>query len=260
VTDNSARDDLLQQLFGPPAVAAADIHELRAWTHKHTAMSKTAGSIAARELCQATDPDWKYRALTNELIKIDGGKRPRTYGGRVLRAESTMDTIISVAHGVDPRETRRESTKDLETLWPAQQNSFTGWLSSLVDINHFGPNVAAEIRAEQSQLRLPYVHPAIWMTLVWAADSDYTSAVATALIETTPRELWKFATTVDYGEHWFAGMSGFPEEWFDLFPRGQISMYLRSVVCNGWMTSHQIASYMNLPMPRGARSTTESWI
>lgn len=257
---SAERDALLQRLFGPPEVAAADIHELRAWTHKHTAMSKTAGSIAARELCIATDPTWKERALTNEMIAPDPGKRPRTYGGRIWKAESTKDVIIEVAHGSDPRSTRKESTKNLETLWPAQQNSWVGWVSTLVDMNNFDPHLGMQMRTWTSALSEPYVHPAIWMTLVWAADSSYTAAVADILIETTPHDLWKFATTVPPGEHWFWGLAGFPVEWLELFPKGEIAMYLRSLVCNGWMTSHQVAVYMGRPMPRGARTTHESWV
>lgn len=260
MTDHAARDQLLEEIFGPPEVAAADLHELRAWTHKHTALNQTAAAIAARELCRDTDPTWPARALTNESIKPASGKRPRTYGGRVDRAESTADVVIDVAHGNNAKSTRKESTKDLETLWPAQHYSFVGWMSLLVDINQLPFDLGMAMRTWASPIEIPYVHPAVWMTLVWAADSSYTGAVHDIMLRTTPRELWKFATTVTPGDHWFAGMAHFPEEWLDMFPRGEIGMWLRSVVCNGWMTSHQVAVHMNRPMPRGARTTEESWI
>lgn len=255
------RDALLEEIFGPPEVAAADLHELRAFTHKHTSLARTAGSIAARELCMKVDPTWKLRSLTNEMVTANPGARPRVYGAKVRRAESTKDVIISVAHGAEHMKTVSVSSKNYESLWPCQMKSWQGWLSDLCDIRRLDYELAARMRGYDTELPHPYVHPAIWMTLVWAADSDYTEAVARALLDSgVPMELWKFATTVAPDVNWFRGMGQFPSEWLAMFPEGELAMYLRALVCNGWMTSHQVAAYMGRPMPRGARTTHESWV
>lgn len=258
------RDPLLEHTFGPPHVAAADLHELRIWTHKHTALSMNAASITGRELCYATDNTWHLRALTNEKVLASPGLRPRMYGGKVLHAESTLETVIAVADGREAIGTKPRPTKNLESIWPAQFMSWFTWVNAACDLAEMaGITIghASEIRANRAPLGGHYVSPALFMLLVRESASPYTSAVAGALSEgVSDIDLWKFACTVAPDPQWFNGMGEFKREWLRQFPGGQLAMWLRAVVCNGWMTSYQIAKYMGLDLPVGARSTEQGWI
>jgi len=246
-------DDDYEYLFGAPEVAAADLHELRAWCHNRTMLTPTRGSQVAREICVKVDPTWPARALTNERVMLPVGSRLLGKGIKVRLAESTIESMMSVADGRNPPTVTSRSARNLEPLWPAQSSSWSTWVMHAMDLNKIDDR---EMRHHYEPLALPYVHPAVFMMAVRDAKTPYLTAVGEAM--DMPRSLWKFGTiAMEFEDFWLRGLTGFAREWLDLFPRGELAMWLRSVVCNGWMTSHQLATYMGLD---SARSCAESWI
>lgn len=249
----SGNDEVLEHLFGPPRTAAADLNELRVWAHGRTALNPTTASQAGRELCVRIDPSWPARALTNERVKVPAERRPRGYGIDVLVAESTIETLTSVAAGARPITTKKRSSKLFETLWPAQSSSWRTWVLQAQDLSRGlgGP----EMRSHDRSLSLPYVTPAAFMVAVRKGGTPYLDRVGDHM--ELGREVWKFGCVDGLDDLWSMGLSQFRREWLDLFPLGELAMWLRSSVCNGWFTSHQLARYMGLET---ARSCTDSWI
>lgn len=247
-------DDVLEEVFGPPKVAAADLHELRAWAGATTALTPNQRSSQGRELCRSIDPTWPARALTNEKVTIEGDARLRPHG-RVVLGENTLESMAAIARGVKVNQ-RKIWAKDFRQLWPAQAQSWRTWRSMLADRT---PNGSSELLSSEAAIPSTYFHPAEVMMAVREMGSPWTIAVANEMV--LDRTVWKFAAIPFPGDGWFAGLSGFPRSALDLFPDGELADWLRSVVCNGWMTSHQLAWVMGLADdPRGARSTRDSWI
>lgn len=246
-------DDILELIFGPPNTAAADLNELRIWAHGRTALTPTHASATGRELCVRIDPTWPARGLTNERITLPPGSRPRGYGYNVKVAESTIETMSAVSEGLTASTTVTRTFKLFETLWPAQCTSWQTWVMQAQDTNQgLG---GAEMRNHNAPLMLPYIHPASFMMAVRSGGTPYLDAVAGEMV--LGLETWKFACIPGVDELWTAGLCGFRQEWLDLFPRGELAMWLRSTVCCGWFCSYQLARYMGLP---SARSCRESWI
>ncbi len=175
-----ASDDLLEDLFGPPAVAAADLHELRVWCHGRTALTPTEASSRAREIIRGIDPTWPARSLTNEKVTMPYGTRPRGFGMKIRLAESTIECLEAVAHGDDPVTTKWRSPHDYETLWPAQSQSWGTWVSQCQDRR--GGIGGPEMRQHAGQLTLPYVHPAALMAGVRRGGTPYLDAVADVMV------------------------------------------------------------------------------
>ena len=250
-----------ERQFGPPEVAAADLHELRLWGHKRTALTPNEASSKGRELICRIDPSWPARALTNERIKLPEGRRPRSYGVTVNVAQSTMETVLSVADGVDPPSTVRRPAKNFETLWPAQSNSWRTWVYHVIDVAREDCSAVNEMTSDPPRNFIQPVHLLLAVRDAAAgivtipALHAYFEAIADRMV--LDRQVWKFATTVFPGDGVLRGLVDFRQSWLDQFPGGDLALWLRSLVCNGWATSHQVAAVMGLPT---ARSTKESWI
>lgn len=248
-------DDLYEELFGPPSVAAADLHELRGFCHNRNSLQPTPGSATVRELCRKIDPTWPQRALTNEKVMLPPGSRLRGRGLNVQLAESTMEAMLSVAGGKNAASTKKRSASRLEPLWPAQNSSWGTWVMQALDLSGLA---CPEIRQWNRSLDLRYVHPTEFMMAVRAGGTPYLDAVGVAM--DMPRTLWKFASIIlepSLADLWTMGLNGFQRSWLDMFPRGELALWLRSMICNGQMTSHQLATYMGLS---SARSCSEGWM
>lgn len=246
-------DENLEAMFGSPAVAAADLHELRIWTHKRTSLQPNTASSAGRELCMSIDPTWPLRAMTNERLSTTSATRPRGYGAKAKVAESTIEAMMSVADGREARTTVTRSSRLFETLWPCQAGGWNTWVNQVCDLT--GKSVP-EIRTHRNGLdTVELVHPAQFMLLVRAGGTPYLDAVADAM--DMEHSLLKFASICYPPAMFFDGLPEFQRAWLDRFPDGELALWLRSTVCCGLFTSHQLAWVMGLET---ARSTTNSWI
>lgn len=255
LTEQTAR-----MIFGSPVEAAADLHELRVWSQARTSLQPCAASSAARELCVDIDPTWAQRALTNERVHIH--TKPRGYGVKVKVSESTVEMMAAAAEGKDHRSIKPTSSKNYETLWPGQSCSWASWVGTALDQHR---EDATEIRQHLVSGSMPrYVHPAVLMMAVRKGGNPYLDEIASLM--KIPQNLWKFGcTTIPMRDmnhevirdSWTRGLDQFQQEWLDMFPNGELAMWLRSVICNGWMTSRQLAWTMGL---NSARSCEQSWI
>jgi len=268
VTDwtNGLTDDQLEEIFGPPQVAAADLHELRVWGHSRTALTPNAASTIGRDICMRTDPTWPGRALTNDQIILPPGRRPRNRSMRVKLAESTVETMLSVADGKSPLAPAERRSNALELLWPAQSCGWLTWVMQIADLSApRRPDIADELTAMRRHTTpfsaKPYLHPARLMMAVRDGGSGYVDAVAAAVASEVPtRSMWKFGCLPlpEPAGLLLEGLVGFGSEgWLDLFPDGELALWLRSAVVCGWMTSHQIAWTMGV---ESARSCKEGWV
>lgn len=245
-------DEIYESVFGPPKSVAADLHELRVWAHSRTTITPTNASVTGRELCKRIDPTWPERALTNERVMAPPETRPRTADLKIRLAESTVEVMAQVASRSNASSTRKVSFRNHETLWPAQQSSWQTWVMMVRDMT--GTVEDPEMTRGERSLDLPYIAPAELMMAVREGGSPYLDAIGEAM--EMGRPFWKFGCTVmEFPDMWTMGLNGF--RWLDLFPKGELAMWLRSVVCNGWACSGQLARYMGL---ESARSCTESWI
>lgn len=248
-------DDILEETFGPPQVAAADLNELRVWTHGRTSIQPTKASLVGRELCTRIDPTWPDRAVTNDRVMISNVSRFVGTKTIVRVAESTTEALQTVGQGREASTTIRRGPRNYETLWPAQGFSWRSWIGTMLDRRGEGNH---PLRREGSTPE-PIVSPVPFLFAVRDGLSPYTRAVADAYESggVTHRALWKFATVLGPEEWWYDGLVGIQREWFDMFGEGEAALWLRSVVCNGWMTSFQLARLMGLP---SARTAQEQWI
>lgn len=247
-------DDLLRGIFGSPVQAAADLNELRVWTHGRTSLQPTAGSASARETIADLDPTWPARALTNERIILPDNRRPRGYGISVRVAESTIEAMSVVAAGREAPSTRTRGSKLFETLWPAQACSWQTWVFQAMDMGEVDD---PQMRRHHAGLKLPYIHPALFQMMVLQPQTPYLREVYDAMHSIIEPSYWKFGSILFNGDLWAMGLHGFHREWLDRFDGGELALWLRSAVCNGWFTSGSLASYMGLET---ARSCKEGWI
>ena len=234
-----------EEVFGPPAVAAADLNELRVWAGARTKITPTVASTRGRELCASIDPTWPTRAVMNCRIMMSPAEhrdRIKGWGIKVQVPDSTLEMMRALFPGKEWG-CKFESSKGKDLLWPAQSSSFQSWCLQVFDIRGTTDRPSLTTEIDEDEL----IHPAQLMLLVrglrpktfeWTSeDAAYASYVADLMVVDLP--YWKFSALPfpkPLTGHWFRGLRDFPVS--DM--PADIVFWLRSAVCNGWFTSHSL--------------------
>lgn len=246
----------LEEVFGPPVVAAADMIELAAFAGGVTPLPHTSNNTRlARQACLEVDPTWRERALSIEKVVWTFGREPDPLYRHVEQSDPTWETVLSCASGNRPT-TRTIGAREYPALWPAQQCSPSTWLSLFSDTREPEPIKATWNFAET------YLHPSVLFLAARVADTPYGAAVAAVLADSG---LWlrlplraallpasRLLTSV-----WPGTGHNLPACASGEAPNGEMSMYYRSLVLNGFYTSHSLAHGLGLET---ARTSIHAWI
>lgn len=244
----------LEEVFGPPTVAAADLIELAVFAGGVTPLPHTSNNTRlARQACLDIDPTWRERALSIEKVVWSSGRAPDPLYRYIEQSDPTWETILSCASGGVPP-TRTIGAREYPALWPAQQCSPLTWASLCADALRVCPSPPTV-----GWYVARYVHPSVLFLAARTADTPYGAAVAAVLADGglwlgLPLRAAVLPASPHLGQ--LAGSSGAVLPVLAA-PNGEMSMYYRSLVLNGFYTSHSLAYALGLDT---ARTSIHAWI